>query len=107
MQHFNTIELLDEKAALVTRFLNKAMEVRSTGRPTAPCFVIWLTGGCLGWHEPARHRGQALARDPLWEASNQDDRIEANALLEKYFMCRIYTSYVLDTGKRRHDVGSR
>ena len=29
VQHFNSIELLDEKAALVTRFLNKAMEVRT------------------------------------------------------------------------------
>jgi len=31
----------------------------------------------------------------MWETSNQEDRIEANALLEKYFMCRIYTSYEL------------
>ena len=35
-----------------------------------------------------------MARDPAWEHVKQEERVEANELLEKYFMCRIYASYV-------------
>ena len=107
MQHFNSIELLDEKAALVTRFLNKAMEVGTHAGERARAAAKGRAGqgGAgrgeeQGWAPGVTHLWgmalplQALARDPLWEAATQEDRAEANGLLEKYFMCRIYTSYV-------------
>jgi len=56
--HFTKLQMLDEKAALVTQFLSKSLEVFSI--------------------------------DPFWKKAPPEERQEANAMMEKDFMCRIY-----------------